>query len=60
MVPNIPFDIWLEIVSHLPEKDRKNLYSLNQALFEISMNERYKVVNFRYVKEITMNLELLS
>lgn len=59
MAENIPFEIWLGILSYLPERDRKNLYSLNYALFELSMDARYRVVSLPDEKELMGNLERL-
>lgn len=55
----IPFDIWLEIASYLSRDDCIRLYSVNRALFEISMDERYRLVCFRYPEEIAANLDRL-
>lgn len=59
MVSDIPFDVWLEIANYLSPHDRKGLYSVNHALFEIAMDERYKLVYFQYAKEIAANMDIL-
>ena len=44
----LPFDIWLHIASFLPSSQLRNLYTVNHALFEIAMDERYKEIRFDF------------
>ena len=39
---NLPFEIWLLIVQHLPAHQVRNLYSVNRALFNIALDLRYQ------------------
>jgi len=40
----LPYDIWVQITSYLPDDEVKLLYAVNQALFDIAMNLRYREV----------------
>ncbi|KAF8149934.1 hypothetical protein B0H34DRAFT_169113 [Crassisporium funariophilum] len=46
---DLPYDIWLHITGFLTTNDVKTLYSVNSALFHISLNERYKVQCITYL-----------
>ena len=39
---DIPYDVWKHITDFLPSDDVKNLLTINHALFNIAMDERYK------------------
>lgn len=60
MASDLPFDLWFEILSYLPSNDRRRLYSINHAIFEIAMDERYRELRFKDGRQILINLELLS
>lgn len=58
-VDSVPFEVWLEVSTHLSPDDRKRLYSVSHAFFEICMDERYRLLCFQHPKEIAANLDLL-
>ena len=41
---DLPYDIWFQITTYLPDDEVKLLYAVNQALFDIAMNLRYEEV----------------
>ena len=41
---NLPYDIWFQITSYLPDDEVKLLYAVNQVLFDIAMDLRYETV----------------
>ncbi|KAJ2912287.1 hypothetical protein MD484_g8131, partial [Candolleomyces efflorescens] len=41
-LPAVSYDVWANIASFLPSKALQGLYSVNQALFNLSMDERYR------------------
>jgi len=42
MPVELPYDIWRCIADYLDDKEVETLYPVNRALFNVSMNERYK------------------
>ncbi|KAF9041449.1 hypothetical protein BJ165DRAFT_285964 [Panaeolus papilionaceus] len=45
MIPALPYDIWSIIYMYLPKEHRCSLYSVNSALFHLSMDEWYSDLN---------------
>jgi len=43
-VPDLPLEIWLEILSYLPRGFVWRMIGINRLLFELGMNEIYKEV----------------
>ncbi|KAF8157196.1 hypothetical protein B0H34DRAFT_490606 [Crassisporium funariophilum] len=44
-ISDLPYDIWLHIVSYIPKSHLQTLYSVNHVLFESSMDARYASVS---------------
>ncbi|KDR72844.1 hypothetical protein GALMADRAFT_281103 [Galerina marginata CBS 339.88] len=46
--PDLPMELWLEILSYLPQTGAKfqKMIGVNRALFELAMDDIYKQVNF--------------
>ena len=53
MVPPLPFEIWAQIALYL-SNDERGLLSVNKALYEISMNSRYRSLRVRYPNNATI------
>lgn len=49
MHPQLPYDIWLHITRFIPALHLGQLYSLNSALFNIAMDQRYRQISFAYL-----------
>lgn len=45
---DLPYDIWLLITEYLSEKQIRQLYPVNKALFNIAMDSRYKEVSLGF------------
>lgn len=43
LMQEIPYDVWRCIADFLPAEEVKGLYTVNRALLNISMDERYRV-----------------
>jgi len=43
-VPDLPLEIWIEILSYLPRGFVRRMIGINRLLFELGMNEIYKEV----------------
>ena len=43
MIP-IPRELWFQIAKHVPPDRLKDLFSVNSALFNEAMNERYREI----------------
>jgi len=43
-VPDLPLEIWMEILSYLPRGFVRRMIGINRLLFELGMNEIYKEV----------------
>lgn len=41
-LPELPYEIWRHIASFVDSHTMRRLYSVNRALFDIVMNERYR------------------
>uniref|UniRef100_A0A8H7Y2P2 F-box domain-containing protein n=1 Tax=Psilocybe cubensis TaxID=181762 RepID=A0A8H7Y2P2_PSICU len=41
-MPDIPYEIWVQITQYLSPEEVKRLYPVNRSLFNIAMDERYK------------------
>lgn len=59
---DVPYDVWLYITGFLPEATILNLYSVNRALFNISLDHRCRLA---YIGRLEDNrtqkcLQLLS
>ncbi|KAL4260695.1 hypothetical protein AB1N83_009066 [Pleurotus pulmonarius] len=54
MVPPLPFEIWVQIVLHLSNDELGQLLCVNKALYEISMNSRYKTLRARWPDNATV------
>lgn len=55
MSPTLPFEIWAHIASYLPNIEVKTLFSVNRALYQISMNARYKTLRLQYPPQLTFS-----
>ena len=54
MKVHIPNEIWIHILSFLPKSFRRELISVNSALFDIAMNERYREVDITKIEKKTL------
>ncbi len=54
MVPPLPFEIWAQIALYLSYDQLGRLLSVNKALYEISMNSRYKTLRARWPDNATV------
>ncbi|KAF9448704.1 hypothetical protein P691DRAFT_668885 [Macrolepiota fuliginosa MF-IS2] len=59
MVADLPVELWLEILSHLPQGTLPKMIGINRYLFEAGMDELYKEINLeagakveRYVEQL--------
>ncbi|KAG6836053.1 hypothetical protein H0H93_011911, partial [Arthromyces matolae] len=52
----LPTDIWLYISTFIPEKDIRNLYSLNSFFLNLALDERYHEISFLQVHSKTIML----
>jgi len=43
---DLPYDVWHHITSYLPQSQVMKLLSVNQTLFNIALNERYRNVEW--------------
>ncbi|KAF8656955.1 hypothetical protein AX16_002310 [Volvariella volvacea WC 439] len=48
---NLPYDIWVHIAQYLSPVQLRDLYSVNQAFYDLAMNERYREVNLHYLTD---------
>ncbi|KAF9496977.1 hypothetical protein BDN71DRAFT_1505216 [Pleurotus eryngii] len=55
MLPTLPWEIWAHIASYLSKDQLKKLYSVNRALYEISMDARYKTLWVEYLDKRTIS-----
>ncbi|KAG6873336.1 hypothetical protein C0995_000195 [Termitomyces sp. Mi166 len=60
MFVNLPFEIWARIASFLPVQVVKKLYSLNHAMFEIAMKEKYRALLLESPGDILKALVILA
>jgi len=44
-VPTLPYELWAMIASFMPNERLVKLYSVNQALFDLAMDEIYRNVS---------------
>jgi len=44
MTQDLPYDIWSQIASDLPDSHVESLYAVNRSLFDIAMDLRYQEV----------------
>lgn len=42
---DLPYDLWYQIAQFIPRRELRNLYSVNRTLYDIAMDERYKLIN---------------
>jgi hypothetical protein len=49
-IASLPYDVWARIVSFIPKDIVRKLYAVNQVLFHIAMEERYKSAYIHDVK----------
>lgn len=40
---DIPYDVWLHIMSFLPPEEVENVYTLNSTLLSIALDARYRL-----------------
>jgi hypothetical protein len=60
MVPDLPMDVWLQIVQLIPEGELDRLLSLNSLFFHTAMKNRYRRVRIsNSPKETKRNMALL-
>lgn len=60
MVPDLPLDVWLQIVHLIPEGELDRLLSLNSLFFHTVMKNRYRRVRIsNSPKEAKRNMALL-
>ncbi len=55
MPPALPFEIWAHIASYLSSIELGRLFSINKALYEISMDSRYKTLQLRRPNNVTVS-----
>ncbi|KAF4579583.1 hypothetical protein EYR40_000236 [Pleurotus pulmonarius] len=55
MMPTFPFEIWAHIASYLSNIEVKTLLSVNRALYQISMNARYKTLRVQYPPQLMVS-----
>lgn len=48
MLPTLSYETWAYIVSYIPKDHIETLYSINRALYDISMGARYKTLWLKY------------
>lgn len=46
MPRHLPFDIWQHIALFIPHETLRTLFTVNSALFDISMEARYRAMSF--------------
>ncbi|KAG6909017.1 hypothetical protein DXG01_002403 [Tephrocybe rancida] len=56
---NLPFEIWSRIASFLQPECVKKLYSVNHAMFQIGMEEKYRLALFRSSDDLLRVIPLL-
>lgn len=54
MENELPFELWLEILSYLPQGFHRRLIAVNRALFEYALDEIYKKVELVHDDENTL------
>lgn len=45
-MPDLPIELWMHITEFLSIEVVKDLYGVNQALYHLAMDERYREVKF--------------
>ncbi|KAF8149935.1 hypothetical protein B0H34DRAFT_169112 [Crassisporium funariophilum] len=55
---DLSYDIWLYITGFMTTNDVKKLYPVNRALFDISLNERYKVQSITHLSYLAREKSL--
>ncbi|EDR06717.1 uncharacterized protein LACBIDRAFT_299840 [Laccaria bicolor S238N-H82] len=50
-IASLPYDVWAKIVSFIPKHVLRNLYAVNQVLFNFAMEERYKSAYIHHLKD---------
>jgi hypothetical protein len=51
---NLPYEVWLQIVEHLPGGSPEELLGVNHILFEIAMDDRYREVEIIHSDKKTL------
>lgn len=44
--PDLPLELWLEILSYLPRSTLHRMIGVNRTLFELALDEKYEEVMF--------------
>jgi len=44
--PDLPLELWLQILSYLPRKALHSMIGVNRMLFELALDEKYEEVRF--------------
>jgi hypothetical protein len=44
--PDLPVELWLEILAYLPRSALHKMIGLNRLLFELALNDLYEEVRF--------------
>ena len=43
---SLPYEVWEHVTTFLPSKAVEDLLAVNSSLFDIAMNERYRISTF--------------
>ena len=44
--PDLPLELWLEILSYLPRSALHTMIGVNRVLFELALDEKYEEIRF--------------
>jgi hypothetical protein len=44
--PDLPLELWLEILSYLPRSALHMMIGVNRTLFELALDEKYEEIRF--------------
>ena len=44
--PDLPLELWLEILSYLPRSALHRMIGINRTLFELALDEKYEEIRF--------------
>ena len=44
--PDLPLELWLEILTYLPRSTLARMIGVNRILFELALGEKYEEVRF--------------
>ncbi|KAF9448710.1 hypothetical protein P691DRAFT_780597 [Macrolepiota fuliginosa MF-IS2] len=60
MVPDLPVELWSEVLSNLPQGTLPNMIGINRYLFETGMNELYEEINLAADMKVGRNPNITS